>query len=183
MTPEGLRDMARKLKELAPTLPSSYRAQAQISWSDWDFTRAERFYLQAIKAAPDDERAHAGYGYYLMTVGRPIEARSELEISRKFAPSKVTLFRVIGQTYHAQRDYTDAIDFYRKALELEPHHFVAYNMIGLAQVAMGDYLAAIPNFEKAAILSGANEAETRQNSEELRRAFKEGGVRGYWQER
>jgi len=182
MTPEVMRDIAAKLKKLAPNLHWTYGAEAEICWSDWDFTKAERFYLQAIKAAPNDEGGHSGYGYYLMTVGRPVEARAELEISRKLAPSKVTIFRVIGQTYHAQRDYTNAIDFYRKALELEPHHFVAYNMIGCAQVAMGDYLAAITNFEKAAILSGANEAESKRSSEELRRAFNEGGAHGYWQE-
>jgi tetratricopeptide (TPR) repeat protein len=182
MTPQAMRDIAAKLKQLVPNLHSTYSADAEISWSDWDFTKAERFYLQAIKAAPDDERGHSGYGYYLMTVGRPIEARAHLEISLKLAPSKVTIFRVIGQSYHAQRDYTHAIEYYRKALELEPHHFVAYNMIGLAQVAMGDYPAAITNFEKGAILSGADEAETKQDSEDLRRALREGGVRGYWQE-
>ena len=78
--------------------------------------------------------------------------------------------------------YTSAIAWYRKTLELEPHFAIAYNNIGDAYLAMGDYTNALDNFEQNKIFDGANEAETKRSYDGLRGALKAGGVRGYWQE-
>jgi tetratricopeptide (TPR) repeat protein len=93
----------------------------------------------------------------------------------------VTIYREIGQCYYALRDYTNAIDFYQQALQWERHHFVAHNMTGIAQIAMGDYLGAIAHFERGAILDGTDEAEARHDYGELRDAFIERGAPGYWE--
>ncbi|MEK7676834.1 MAG: tetratricopeptide repeat protein [Verrucomicrobiota bacterium] len=182
-SPEEMRTIARKLKELGPNLAATHCAQSVISYYEWDFPQARRSIQEAIRAAPQYELSHNWHGFMLTHWGWPVEGRAEREIARTLAPSKVTLFRALGHTYYIERDYTNAIALYREALALEPNHAPAYQFIAQAQRAMGDYTNAINNIETAEILSRGDASETRQRYDEIRRAFIEGGVRGYWQER
>jgi tetratricopeptide (TPR) repeat protein len=81
-----------------------------------------------------------------------------------------------------QRDYTNAIAMYRQAIGWQSHHTAAHWWIGRCYAALGDYLQAVSWFEQVAILNGADEAEAKARWESRRRAFREGGARGYWQE-
>ena len=183
--PEELRAVALKLQELDPDshlAPTCY-AQAMLAYWDWDLSRSEEACLRTIKTNPDYELGHTGYGLGLCQYGRPVEARAELEIARKLAPSKSTVYRMMGHTYYVERRYTNAIFWYRKALERERHHEFAYLGMGLAQRAMGDYTNAMENLAKAEVLSGADEPKTRKRYAELQRAFEQRGALGYWEQR
>src|SRR3989442_5752212 len=81
-----------------------------------------------------------------------------------------------------ERDYTNALAWYRKALEEEPHYAGAYGSIGETYQAMGDYTNAIDNYKKGELLRGDNEAEVEQRYNDLRRALENEGVLGYWEQ-
>ncbi|HZM01590.1 MAG TPA: protein kinase [Candidatus Saccharimonadales bacterium] len=179
--PEELRQIAGQLKKLAPNLAATWCAQAIINWYDWNYPEAQRCALQAIQADPNYELAHTWYGFMLCMGGYPAEGRAQMEISMVLAPSKVTLYQGLGQTYYIQRDFTNAITWERKALELEPHHASAFYTIASAQLAMGDYSNAMINFEQAEINFGVDPSLARKWHDQWRRAFDEGGARGYWQ--
>jgi tetratricopeptide (TPR) repeat protein len=153
-----------------------------VSYCDLDYPKALAHARQSVRADPGYEFGHLWYGYMLAHWGRPLEGRKEIEIARKIAPSKATVYRALGHTYYAQRDFTNAIAMYRQAIGWQSHHTVAHYWIGRAYQALGDYGEAISYFEQRAILSGADETATRVSWESRRRAFREAGVRGYWQE-
>ena len=181
MTPADLHKIAERLKALAPHLGATALAESVISFNDWDFPAARNYAQQAIMASPKYELGHIWYGYMLMEWGWPIEARAQADISQTLAPSKATSYRLHGHTYYLQRDFTNAITWYRQAIALDQHE-PAYGFIGCAFRAMGDYTNAIATFEKSDLLDSNNEFETRKNYDRLRQAFKVGGARGYWQE-
>ena len=119
----------------------------------------------------------------LLTWGWPNEAREQLEISKDLAPSKVTIYCFLGHTYRLQRDPTNAIAWYLKTLDFERQHAFAYGGLKETYQAIGDYAKAIENAEKEAILHGGDKSDTEQIYADLRRAYQEGGKRGYWQQR
>jgi tetratricopeptide (TPR) repeat protein len=181
-SPEELHSIARKLAELAPDLGVTHCALSMVNFFDWNFPAALEHARQSVKADPDYEVGRLCFNYILTHWGRPIEGRKQAEIARKLAPSKATVYRSLGHTYYVQRDYTNAIALYRQAIGWQSHHTVAHYLIGRAYLAQGDYLQAISYFEQKAILDGRNEAEARTSYDALRRAVREGGARGYWQE-
>jgi tetratricopeptide (TPR) repeat protein len=182
MTPEELRRIAGKLKELAPDLGATWLAQSVISYNDLDFPAARRSAMQAIKADPRYELGHIWYGFMLMNWGWPIEGRAQADISQTLAPSKATSYRLRGHTYYLQRDFTNAIAWYRQAIEMDRHEAVAHQCIACALRAMGDYPGAIDTFETFELTNTKNESETRERYNGLRQAFNDGGARGYWEE-
>jgi len=180
-TPEVMRGIAQHLEGLAPHLAATSVAEAIVNWSDWKYLESEQCILQAIKANPNYELAHTFYSWLLCCYGRPEEAYQQLEISRALAPSRAVVYRCFGNVFYVERDYTNAIKWYRKTLEWEPHHPVAFWGIGQSLRAMGDYSNALDYSERADIFSGADEKSTKQKYEMQRRALAAGGIRGYWQ--
>jgi tetratricopeptide (TPR) repeat protein len=175
--------IAAKLKELAPDSAAADLAESIIHFYDWDFPAAKREAEQAIKTSPGYELGHIWYGYMLMIWRRTSEARTQADISQRLAPSKATSYRLRGHTYYVERNFTDAIHWYRQAIEMDRHELPAHLRMGQAFRAMGDYTNALGHLETAALLRNpGNESETRRSYDKLRQAFKDGGARGYWQE-
>jgi tetratricopeptide (TPR) repeat protein len=179
-TTDELRSIAHRLKKLGPGLPATFVVEAAINWSDGHFREAERCELEAIKADPNYELGHTFYNWLLCCFGRTDEALEQIKISQKLAWSKVIVYRCFGNTYYAQRDYTNAIAWYQQAIELESHHFAAYQGISFCYFAMGDYTNGMLYAEKNDILWGRDQAETHQEYAYGRRAFDQGGIEGHW---
>jgi serine/threonine protein kinase len=180
---EEMRLLASQLRKLAPHSAARYYAESVVNWFDWNYPQAEKCLLEAIKSNPRYEPAHTLYGFMLCMWGRPIESRAQLEIGSSIAPAKITSYLTIGQTYYVQRDYTNAIAWEKKALELEPHHSVAFYTIATAYQAMGDYSKALDNFELELDYEGGDDSLSKREFGELRQAVAARGPRGYWEER
>src|SRR5262249_15786495 len=136
---ERLEDLAPKLKELGPQLGATATAQAIVSYYDWDFPTAERYALRAIKTSPRYELARTWYGFMLSHWDRPEESYAQLTNSLNIRPSKAIIYRCIGHSYYAQRNYVQATNWYQKALELDDHHPQDFFFKGRAQWMLGDY--------------------------------------------
>ena len=175
-----LRSIARHLEQLAPHLPATHVAQAVINWGDFHYAEAESCILEAIKENPNYEFSHTYYSWLLDCYGRTDEALAQLQISQNIAPSKVIIFRCFGNTYYVARDYTNAIAWYQRAIDWEPHHFVAWGGLGRSWLALGNYTNALRYLETADVLRGADEASTKHRYALLRRALDEQGPRGFW---
>ena len=181
-TPEDMSAIARHLEELAPHSAPAYCAESIVNWSEWHYPEAARYVQEAIAADPKYELGHTWYGFMLTIWGWPEQGRKQLEIARSIAPSKVTIYRCLGQTYYARRDYTNAIAWYLTALKWEPHNAPAFMMIAQAFQALGDYTNAIDNNEKDELLWSADQSETTQRYAAIRRELGKGGIAGYWQD-
>lgn len=183
-TPAEFRAYISQLERLAPRLPAHYVARAALSWSDMNYAEAERWEREAIQANPNYELGHTFYAWLLGCYGRTDEALKELEISRRLAPSKVIVYRSFGNAYYVKRDFTNAIAWYQRAINWEPHHSVAWGGVALCYMTMGKYLQALPFLEKEILLRGADETETKRDFAALRAKLEDaddGGRQVYWQ--
>jgi tetratricopeptide (TPR) repeat protein len=178
---DGIPTINRRLRELAPNLGVTYCCQAWVDYCDLNFPNALDNARRATKADPNYELGHLFYAFALLNFDRPVEARKEAQIARTIAPSKATVYRVLGHTYFVQRDFTNAIAMYRQAIEWEPHE-VARQFIGRAYQAMGDYTNSLGYLEESEIYGGADENLTKDRYAMLREALDTGGIRGYWQQ-
>ena len=181
-TPESIRRLAGKLKELAPHLAATSVAQSINSFYDCDFPDAERYALQAMKANPDYELAHTWYAHMLTLWRRTSEAREQLEISRSLALSQAGIYRGLGDTYFAQRDFTNALVWYGRALALERNHAENFFRMGRTLRALNDYSGFLTNMESGELLETKDKQAVKNKYSSLREAFNADGALGYWQQ-
>jgi tetratricopeptide (TPR) repeat protein len=151
--------------------------------SDWNFPEALRYGDESIRADPKYELGHTWNAWLLGCCGWPDKSREQVEIGLTLAPSKSIIYRELGNVNFSARDFTNAIKWYQKAIDWEPHHFVPYNGIGRALQALGDYTNSLDYFQKYDVLCGQDEAKAKQAYSVLRRALDAGGIAGYWQKR
>ena len=179
------RKLAKELEHLAPDLPATCVAQAMISFFDWKFEAAEDFALKGIAANPKYEMGHTVYGYMLVCWGRPDEAILQVTNSLKLAPTKAIIYRLTGDAYYAKRDFTNAVEWYDKAIGLDRHAQRSFWSRGRALWANQDYAKALNDFEEANRLSARNESERtalKKRDDDLRMAFNRNGEPGYWEQ-
>jgi eukaryotic-like serine/threonine-protein kinase len=129
-------------------------AQAHVSLGsikllyDWDWTGAEIEFKRAMELDPGYSDAYVGYGQYLTLVGRLPEALPYFEKARRLDPLDPWTYRAEGYSYFMAHKYDEAIEQYRKGLELEPDQVTYFGLV-LALAEKGDYATAISEAEKA----------------------------------
>jgi tetratricopeptide (TPR) repeat protein len=74
----------------------------------------------AVHADPTDVAALSAYGYALWTKGRATEARAAFEAAR--APDAEEIVKDLAQVNEGLGDVTAALDYWRRAVELNPWH-------------------------------------------------------------
>ena len=109
------------LEELAPSLGATYVAQSINSCYDWDFPAAERYACyRASRQIQDMNWATLGMAYMLALWGRP-ERPARNSKSANAGAFQGHYLHVHRNTYYAQRDFTNAIIWYQKDIDLDGH--------------------------------------------------------------
>jgi serine/threonine protein kinase len=175
-----LRAIASKLVELDSTLAEAQAAQAWIEFLDWKWDKAEPRFLRAIQLNPKCAVAHMRYGFCLVFSGRADEGQKELLIAEDIDPILPKIKKNLGHVFYVKRQFREAIEQYQKAIDLEPSYTVAHESIGYAYRALGNYTNSFDEFEKYELRIGKDPGQVRKHFDELRRAYKKGGPRGYW---
>jgi len=87
-------------------------------------------------------------GYFIQAKGADAAiAMLQQEIVKN--PGIPTLYAWLGDCYRNQRKYDKAVSVLYLAVKLAPHSMIARIELGLALEQKGDFVAAIPEFEKA----------------------------------
>jgi tetratricopeptide (TPR) repeat protein len=140
---DNQRALTRRLVELAPECAAARCAEAGIAYYDWDFPTAEREARRAIKICPDSEFIHTSYGFFLLMWGRAVEARRQLEISKRLNSSKVQVHRMLAHTYYVERNFPRAIEIYLEAIAWERRDLPSHMSLEHAYLANNQYEKAI----------------------------------------
>lgn len=143
---------------------------------EWDWLGFEREIKRAIELNPNLSDAHGMYGTYLSAMGRFEEGLAERHLALELDPISALNTEAVGWSYFYHKDYSKALEWYRKTLELDP----------LFQVAQGDItnILLVSRQDDAAMArilenkSKSKEPESAINA--LRTAYKESGIRAYW---
>ena len=88
---------------------------------DWDWTGAEIEFKRAIEMRPSCATAHHWYGHCLLAMGRIEEAGSEMRRAQELDPLSIPFNLGIGWSFYYARKYDQAIQQYRKILEIAPN--------------------------------------------------------------
>jgi len=95
-----------------------YAVAVARAWHEWDWAGAETAFEKAIQLNPNYPDARGFYAMFLYMMGRPVEARAEMNRAVALDPSN-SLFRAQnGFAYMFERRYEDAIAESRRAREL-----------------------------------------------------------------
>ncbi|HEY9179642.1 MAG TPA: winged helix-turn-helix domain-containing protein [Candidatus Baltobacteraceae bacterium] len=107
-------------------------------------------YRRAIALDPSYAPAHQWYGMALLHKGRAQEAFDELHQAAVLDPESVAATDWLSEAAYMSRHYMQAVRYAQQALDLSPSRTDAYQAMGLAYEALGDYRAAISAYRRYA---------------------------------
>jgi tetratricopeptide (TPR) repeat protein len=151
------RAAALKALEIDDTVSEASVALGRaMLYYDWNWPEAERHYRRAIALNPSNALAHESYSGYFHTLGRFDEAIAEKILARDLDPTSAFRTADVGYPLYYAAKHGDAIDHFRRALELDSRFYWANLWIGQALVRQGRYQEAIAEIERAVNLSERN---------------------------
>jgi tetratricopeptide (TPR) repeat protein len=141
---------AVKALQIDDTLAEAHTTLAGIrSTYDWDRVGAEREYKRAIELNASYATAHQRYSLYLMAMGRTEESLAEIKRAQELDPVSLSINTSLGWRLYFARQYDQAIEQYRKTLEMDSNFGRAHFNLGQAYEQKGMYEEAIAEFHKA----------------------------------
>jgi TolB-like protein/Tfp pilus assembly protein PilF len=174
------KEAAVKALEIDDTLGEAHAALGGVKYLyDWDWAAAERELKRAIELNPNDEVAHTLYAYYLHSVGRGDEGLAEMKRAYELDPLSIRINMGLGDMLafaHAHRQYDQAIEQFRKTIELEPAPWVlasAYWHLAAVYEKKGMYVEAIAEYKKGMNLSGDSDLAATFEQDYKARGFSE----------
>ena len=132
------RAAATRALELDSTLADAHRALAyQLLFGEWDFVGADREYARAVALDPSDAYALWLRGMYLAAMNRTTEAITAVERAQQLDPLSLMVQAASARAYYSARQYPEAIDQAKAALELDSTYPRARFWVGMAQEQLG----------------------------------------------
>jgi serine/threonine protein kinase len=181
----NLRATAEKLRELSPDSAQYHTANSLVKCNDWKLEEAIQEAALAIKLNPKFLRAHGLYGYYLLVAHGDTEtALREYRIAEQIDPNDVTIQRVMGSPFYAERKFDLAIKQFNKAWQLDPlATFFLHRDLARAYEGARQYDKAINELEELDRLRGMDPEQWKAWYKKSREVLhdQEKGPRGWWQ--
>jgi eukaryotic-like serine/threonine-protein kinase len=170
--------------ELDSTNAEAHATMAGIKdeW-DWDAPGADREFRRAIALNPNYASVHQWYADYLSCVGRIPEAIAEVKKARELDPLSLIINTEVGSILGLTKHYDEAMESLRKTIDMDPSFPRAHRTLANVYLYQGRCIEATWEFEKEDSLLGRRSAKEREAwYGPLRRAFKAGGVKGYYRQ-
>jgi serine/threonine-protein kinase len=144
------RAYAEKALALDGTLAEAHTTLAGVRTDyDWDFPAAEREFKRAIDLNASYPTAHQRYSLFLMKMGRPEDALTEIKRALALDPISLSINTSMGWRFYFARQYEQAIEQLRKTLDMDPNYLGARLFLGQAYTRQGKHAEAIAELNKA----------------------------------
>jgi len=143
---------------LDETLADTYNPQAAVKlyyYRDW--SAAERSFRRGIELNPNSPEIRHHYAMCLILFGRNEEAITEMQRASELDPLALRNNLDRGKIFFFIREYDQAIDQFRKTLELEAPFAAAHEFLGYAYEQKGMHKEAVAQWSKALTSIGAGE--------------------------
>lgn len=144
-----------KALELDETLPEAHVIVGVLRALDYDWRGAEREFLRALELDPLSVETWTQYDYnYLVPMRRLDEAITGTRKALERDPlSPVLQFR-LGLWYFYTRQWDQAMEQARNALELSPHYWAPYSVMAGVYAGTGKPEGSIRSYETIVQLTG-----------------------------
>jgi serine/threonine protein kinase/Flp pilus assembly protein TadD len=114
-----------------------------IMLNEWNWTSAEREFKLAIRLNPKYATAHHWYSEWLLFMGETDQALKEISLAVEIEPLSPAILKDKGLTLYYARRYDDAIEYAKKALEIDHTFATAHRLLSLSYQAKGQFVEAI----------------------------------------
>ena len=148
---------ALKAVELDDTLAEAHTSLAFIMMNyDWDWTGAGKEFKRAIELRANYDVAHHWYSHYLTVLGRTEESLVESKRALELNQLDLNINVHLGWHYLYAHQYDQAIEQFRKTLEMDPNYSLAHWYLGLSYEQKKMYAEATAELGKARELLKGN---------------------------
>jgi DNA-binding winged helix-turn-helix (wHTH) protein/TolB-like protein/Flp pilus assembly protein TadD len=152
------KEAATKALEMDPELADAHATLGFVGlYYDWDGLAAENEFRRALRSNPNYAIAHTWYGENLAAMGRFGEAIAEAKRAEAEDPLSLTISTNIGLISYLAGQNDQAIEAFKKAIEIDPNFPRAHFRLGNAYRQKGLYQQALAEYQKAVQLSGGGE--------------------------
>jgi TolB-like protein/Tfp pilus assembly protein PilF len=116
---------------------------------EYDWSRAERSFQQAIELKPGYALAHAWYSLFLSAMGRQDEALTRMNHAEQLDPMSVPIQTVVGHCHYLARRFDDALQRHLATLEIDPRNMRLHAWIARIHAATGGFEHGLRTLEAA----------------------------------
>ena len=165
--------------ELDPNLGAAHTWLGLLAFFyEWEWQNAEREFKRAIQLDPNYSVAHLSYAVFLVTMGKPEQGFAEMKRAHELDPTSELTNMVSVHVFYLARQYDQAIEQAKIALELNPGSWGAYIWLGKSYERKGMYEQASAAYLRSKALEGLGPEELAA----FRSAYRKSGIRGHWQQ-
>jgi TolB-like protein/DNA-binding winged helix-turn-helix (wHTH) protein len=178
---EGARKLIAKALELDPMSAEAHAVEGCFYLrQDWDFTRGEQEYRQAVKLGPNSALAHGWMGNYFWMTNQQAEAMKEAQTARSLDPLSLENNVQVGLILYSEKRYEEAAKQFQAIIELDPRFFMAHRHLLRVYDQMGDIAHALEVLPWWLCEPAGTECERVR---ELRSIYAQYGPDRYWSKR
>ncbi len=145
---------AARALQLDPALGDAHFSLAICAEYAFDWAGAERQFRRGLELSPSSALGHLWYSRFLAIMGRHREVLVHRTISADLDPLSPYAVQSVGGYWSVMGEYDQAIERFRRALELEPGFGLARQGLGLAQILNGQREEGLAELEAAAAIQG-----------------------------
>jgi tetratricopeptide (TPR) repeat protein len=140
-----------KALELDDNLAEAHTSSGVVRFLyDWDWAGAEIEFKRAIELNPSSADARVWYAVFLAQMERGSEAIAELKRAEALDPLSLPVHVNAGWVYYLLRQNEQAIEQWRKALDLEPQFAVSHSAIWVGYLRSPDFARVMAALGKGA---------------------------------
>jgi DNA-binding winged helix-turn-helix (wHTH) protein/Tfp pilus assembly protein PilF len=139
---EQAMESAARALELQPDLAEGYKAMAHVLTVQERYGEATEHFRQALEFRPDYREAISGLGLTLYLQGEFIEGLAQIQKAHSLGFEGSNTAQHIGWIYWRLGLYDDAEQWFRRALEFEPHHTGAWKGLAWVDLSRGEIESA-----------------------------------------
>lgn len=157
--PRALSALDRAL-EINPRHAEALQALALVYQQQGENELANRYFEQAVNAAPSFTRARNNYAAFLYQRAQFAAACEQLEIASQDAQyaNRAQLFTNLGQCYVALEEFDSAREGFQRAQSIDPRNPRGYLMLAELEVSQGNYEQAWAPLQSYLQLAGPDPA-------------------------
>ncbi len=170
----------RKALQIDDQSAEAHTAMAYTqAFYDWDWVGAEQSFKRALELNPNYATAHQWYAEYLIVLGRFDESRAHFQRALEIEPVSPIILTDLAALYHVERDFEKQIEHSKKVIEIDPNFAYGYFFLAMGYERKGMDAETVEAYAKMMTLFG----EPTDCAEEVKEAFKQNGIKGFWKKR
>ena len=121
----------------------------------WDWAAAEQEFRRAVELNPGYATAQRWYAQFLSNLGRHEQAIAKARVAQQLDPLSLIIYTAVGDVLFYARLYDQAIEQYRRCLEMNPRFLPGRTDLARAYELSGRYEEAEAEFLTAAQIAGS----------------------------